>query len=341
MNPAKVSAEDYIQWLIASPKVVSARQAGRLDPGLVAHDAYTRLLRRLEPNPIELWQEVSPFVPREKGWLIVDDSTLDKPYGPHIALVTRHWSGKHRAVVSGINLITLLWTDGDLAIPIDYRVFNKDTDGLTKNDHLCQMLETARQRGFSPWGVLWDSWYSSLANLKLLRAWGWPLFVGIKSNRQFDPDGEGNRAISELQWTGHSQRAHLKGYGWVDAYRVVRSEDGEELRYFISSHDAALSEAQVQQQREIAAQIENDHRGLKQECHIERCSARKEVSQRNHIGLGIRAFVRLELHRYREGWSRFEAKAEILREAIRAYLRAPRYTLPEPVQPGHSITCPG
>ncbi|MEL6179803.1 MAG: IS701 family transposase, partial [Myxococcota bacterium] len=103
MNPAKCSSEDYIQWLIASPKVISATEASKSSPenGLVAHDAYTRLLGRLEPGSDTLWAEVEPFVDKSSGWLIVDDTTLDKPYGPHIELVTRHWSGKHRAVVDG------------------------------------------------------------------------------------------------------------------------------------------------------------------------------------------------------------------------------------------------
>ena len=43
-----------------------------------------------------------------QGILVIDDSTLDKPYARKMELVTRHWSGKHHAVVSGINLITLL-----------------------------------------------------------------------------------------------------------------------------------------------------------------------------------------------------------------------------------------
>ena len=34
-------------------------------------------------------------------------------------LVTRQWSGKHGRVVQGINLITLLWTEGDRHIPLD------------------------------------------------------------------------------------------------------------------------------------------------------------------------------------------------------------------------------
>lgn len=262
MNPPKCKEEDYIQWLIASPKTASCTQAAQAASRLVAHDAYTRLLSRLEPNSDALWREVESLVSKETGWLVVDDSTLDKPYGPHIELVVRHWSGKHRSVVDGINLITLLWTDGDRAIPIDWRVFDKQHDGLTKNDHLCQMLETARQRGFRPQCVLWDSWYSSLANLKRMREWNWPFFVGLRENRQVDPDGCGNRAVSELEFEGLSMRTHLKGFGWIQVYRVLYADDPEEpIRYFAGS-EAPLHEAQVQQRREMAGQIEQYHRPI-------------------------------------------------------------------------------
>jgi len=50
-----------------------------------------------------------------------------------------------------------------------------------------------------------------------------------------------------------------------------------------------------------AWQIEVYHRGLKQFTGIERGQYRLEVSQRNHIGLAIRAFVRLEVYRLQTG----------------------------------------
>lgn len=328
MNAPKCRDEDYIQWLIASPKVISCTQAALSDSRPVAHDAYTRLLERLEPDSASLWTEVSSLVSLTSGYLVLDDSTLDKPYGPHIELVTRHWSGKHRAVVEGINLITLLWTDGDRAIPIDWRVFDKSRDGLTKNDHLCQMLHTARERGFEPECVLWDSWYSSLSNLKMLREWAWPFFVGLKSNRQVNPDGKGNRAISQVEHHKRPMRTHLKGFGWVHSYQA--NEPGVSPSYFVSAESLALSESQVKQKREEAQQIENYHRGIKQECGVERCQARKRVKQKNHIGLAIRAFVRLEWHRYQSGVSRYLAKMQIIRPAITAYLKRPIYLLSPP-----------
>ena len=92
---------------------------------------------------------------------MVDDSTLDKPYAKKMELIHRHWSGKHHAVVEGINLITLLWSEGDRHVPLDYRIYDKAGDALTKNDHFRTLLETAHPRGFVPECVVFDSWYSS------------------------------------------------------------------------------------------------------------------------------------------------------------------------------------
>jgi hypothetical protein len=121
--------------------------------------------------------------------LVLDDSTLDKLYAQHIELVSRHWSGKHHAVVKGINLITLLWTDGDRIIPCDYRIYNKEQDGKTKNDHFSDMLLKAKNQGFEPSYVLFDSWYSGLENLKVIREYGWYWLTRLKSNRLVNPDG--------------------------------------------------------------------------------------------------------------------------------------------------------
>jgi hypothetical protein len=73
--------------------------------------------------------------------------------------------------------------------------------------------------------------------------------------------------------------------------------------------------------------IENFHRGIKQFSGIERCHARSRRAQRNHIGFALRAFLRLEVHCYRQGISWFEAKTSVIREAVRAYLAKPLFTL--------------
>lgn len=73
--------------------------------------------------------------------------------------------------------------------------------------------------------------------------------------------------------------------------------------------------------------IENYHRGIKQSGGIEKCQARSATAQRNHMGFAIRAFLRLEVYSYATGYSWFEAKMQIIRDAIRAYLENPIYVL--------------
>ena len=109
------------------------------------------------------------------------------PTPSFIELVGRHWSGKHHAVVQGINLVSLLWTDGDRHIPCDYRIYH-NAEGLTKNDHFRAMIRTAHERGFKPRLVAFDGWYSSLDNLKRLRELGWAWLTRLKANRLVNKD---------------------------------------------------------------------------------------------------------------------------------------------------------
>ena len=319
---------DYINFLIAAQQVFSNVEAARTHPAeedAPAHDAYTRLLQRLPPDSARLWQEVEPLVEKRTGVLVFDDTTLDKPYASKMALVTRHWSGKHGEVVQGINLISLVWTQMGCRLPSDFRIYNKAADGLSKNDHFQAMLKQAAQRGFEPELVAFDSWYSGLANLKLVRKLGWHWLTQLKRNRQVSVDRSGNRAISEIFIPVQGRRAHLKGYGWIKVFRTVAT-NGDAEYWATSKLEMSIEEAAFYALD--AWQIEGYHRGLKQYTGIERAQSRLEISQRNHIGLAIRAFVRLEAYRLQTGISWFEAKHSIIRSAIRQFLAHPTISLP-------------
>ena len=328
MNPPKVNDLDYIQFLIATQHAFTATEAAKSHPEGEegpAHDAYTRLLHRTQSDGAALWQEVEPLVERKQGLLVVDDSTLDKPYAQQMDLVTYHWSGKHQDVVKGINLITLLWTEGEARLPCDFRLYNKKQDGLSKNDHFRAMIRQAQQRGFAPDLVAFDSWYASLDNLKLLRDLGWHWLCRLQSNRLVDPDGQGNRQIRDIHIPRAGRQVHLKGYGWVKVFKTAARNGDDE---YWATNDLTMTISQAAEYALDAWQIEVFHRGLKQFTGIEQSQHRKEKPQRNHIGLALRAFLRLEAHRLQTGVSWFDAKMSIIRDAIRAYLAHPEYTLP-------------
>ena len=327
MNAPKCQPEDYIDFLVASPRVVSGTEAARAQPARArapAHDAFTRLLHRLEPDATALWGEAAGLVDRGGGVLVLDDSVLDKPYAKQMDLVARQWSGKHGRVVWGIGLVTLLWSDGEALIPCDYRLYDKETDGLTKNDHARALLDTAQARGFAPDMVLFDSWYASLANLKAVRGHGWRWTTQLKGNRAVNPDGSGNRRLDACAIAEEGTRVHLQGYGFVQVFRIV-SPDGD-TEYWATS-DLSMGAGHRQKYSELAWGIEVYHRGLKQHCGVERAQVRAGRAQRNHITCALRAFLRLEQHRLVTGISWWAAKLGIIRDAVRQYLAHPRYTL--------------
>jgi hypothetical protein len=327
MNTPKVDELDYINFLIAAQRVFSTVEAAKVsadEKRQPAHDAYTRLLQRTPPDSMALWLEVEPLIKRTSGVLVIDDSTLDKPYARHMALVTRHWSGKHGQVVQGINLVSLVWSDGEARLPCDFRLYNKEQDGLSKNDHFQHMLTQAHVRGIEPDLVAFDSWYASLPNLKLIRDYNWHWLTQLKSNRQVSVDRSGNRAVSELIIPMNGLVVHLKGYGWIRVFRTVATNGDAE---YWATNKLDLTIQQAADYALDAWQIEVYHRGLKQFTGIERGQFRLEIAQRNHIGLAIRAFVRLEVHRLQRQRSYFEAKTAIIRDAIRAYLANPTLVL--------------
>ena len=329
MNAPRAGDEAYIQFLLATPDVASAAEAGRVQPAgprAPAHDAFTRLLSRLEPDPADLWGEVRPLVTRAGGTLVVDDTVLDKPFARKMGLVGYHWSGRHQRVVRGINLVTLAWTDGDAVYPADYRLVDPArAPKRTKNDLFRDMVAAAKSRGLAPSCVCFDSWYPGLDNLKAVRACGRRFLTQVRPNRRVDPDQSGNRAIAACDVAESGTVVHLEGFGLVKAFRTVaRNGDAE---HWVTD-DLGMDGPGRVAQAERAWAIEEYHRGLKQCTEVDRCQARLARSQVNHVGYALRAFVRLEYHRFTTGVGWFEAKGDVIRGAVRAYLADPVYTLP-------------
>ena len=176
MNTPEVRPENYVQFLLASPLQFTCMEAARVqpqEPDPPAHDAFNRLLTRLEPDPEALWAEARPRSgPVRASW-----SWTTPPWTSPTPARWAWSAGTGRAttaVVKGINLLTLLWTDGDRHVPCDYRLADKANDGLSKNDHFGQLLRAAHDRGFRPECVCFDGWYGSLENLKRSAPWAGP-----------------------------------------------------------------------------------------------------------------------------------------------------------------------
>jgi putative transposase len=197
---------------------------------------------------------------------------------------------------------------------------------VTKNDHFRDLLRSAKARGLAPRRVCFDAWYSGQEDLKAVRDCGWAFLTRIRCNRRVNLDRQGNRPIRELPISASGTVVHLGG----------RAGQGVPDRRHGRGH-GALDHQPPSDGRGRAAGIrggawgiEEYHRGPKQHTGATRRQARYKRAQRNHIGCALRAFVRLEWHRFTTGVSWFEAKLAIIREAVRGYLAQPAYRLPTP-----------
>lgn len=116
---------------------------------------------------------------------------------------------------------------------LDYRLFDPDSDGKTKLDHVADMLESLRERQVPFSTVLMDSWYATKdlmldieglsanttanANAKIF-------YCPLKSDRMVD-DSNGVRPyrhVAELEWSEQERQSGkiIKMRGFPKDYKV-------------------------------------------------------------------------------------------------------------------------
>jgi hypothetical protein len=147
----------------------------------------------------------------------------------------------------------------------------------------------------------------------------------LRGDRVVTPDDRRSRPLDEVAVSAEGTVLHLRGYGLIKVFRIDVPDGDTEYR---ATNDLRMDRGTCQHNAEVSFAIENYHREVKQFCGVEKCQARSARAQRNHIGLALRAFLRLEWHFFTTGVSAFENKLRIVRDAIRGYLARPVLTLP-------------
>lgn len=310
----------YTNFLISNHNRYSGAELERVTPiPDMHHDAVSRWLANSTYTPSDLWGQVQKIVHRETGYLVCDDSLLDKRFSRKNELAKIQYSGNDHGLVNGISLVNLLWTDLEEIVPVDYRVYDRERDDKTKNDHFLDMLNRAKKREFSPKYVLFDSWYGSVENLKHIRKLGWHFMTNLKSNRQVSIVKNVYVAVSDLDFADEqAKKVWLKEYGFVLVRRIVATNG--DTTYVATSDLELTDKEQFLEHWSHRWNIEEFHRGIKQTTGIEKCYSTKAMSQKTHIFASFIAFFRLEVRRLREKISWYEQKATISRSATTIYL---------------------
>lgn len=302
----------YIAFLQASSVRYSSNALSDVAPSEISHDTLSKWLKSANYRPSEVWNEAKCHINKqEECLLLIDDSTIDKRHSQKIEPVRYLYSGNAHDVIPGIGLTNLVWhgLKSNLTLPVDFRVYNPDEDGKTKNDHFQEMVKLSISRGIKPEVVIADTWYSSLANLKMVRDLGLFWVMGLKKNRKVNKKEE----LKNLDIPENGLKVHLRGYGWITVYRFVGKNGRTD---YIGTNIESPSREKIISYVKKRWNIEVYHRELKQTCGLERCQARTSRAQRNHILLSILAWMRHFKKRCLDNTSFYQQKWDAIKPAI-------------------------
>src|SRR6266508_1107019 len=138
----QVSRIDYCQYLLSSQTNYTLTYFADHSEGF-SHDAINRLLAQDRMTPRLVWENVQGAVKQVAGgYLVFDDTVIDKGYARQIELVRRQYSGNVHGVIRGIGVVTCVYVNPEMDEfwVIDYRLYDPDGDGKSKLDHVRDML---------------------------------------------------------------------------------------------------------------------------------------------------------------------------------------------------------
>lgn len=310
----RCTRRDYCQFLIASQINYTATHLAAHTTAF-SHDAVTRYLTGDRVTPRVVWERVrAELVPSPHGYLVFDDTVLDKNDSRQIALVRRQWSGTEHDVIRGIGMVTCVYVNPDLDRfwIIDYRIYAPPGpvgDGKSKLDHVGEMLAAALDpahpacKALPVRAVLMDAWYATQRLLRLIEALGHVYYCPLKPNRLVDAGAAPARVhtyqpIAALPWSAaavaHGQSVHLKDFPKGHRVRLFRLVLSSERTDYVATNDETQdSTPAVRDAYGWRWTIERLHREVKQVTGIARCQARRARCQRNHIGCALLVWARL------------------------------------------------
>jgi hypothetical protein len=299
-----------------------------------SHDAINRYLAGEKITPHLVWENVKGQVEQiAEGYLVFDDTVVDKNFSFKMDLVRRQWSGDAHGIIKGVGVVTCVYVNParDQFWIIDYRIYDPEGDGKTKLDHVHDMLANCvYQKQLLFRFVLMDSWYATKDIMLYIEELKKIYYCPLKDNRQVDDSGAvlPYRRADGLQWSDaekeHGKIVKIKGFPKdhkVKLFRVVLST--QRTDYVVTNDFAQDNTQAVQEVCGLRWKIEQFHRETKQLTGLEGCQCRQARIIRNHIGCAILVWIRLKQVAQETQRTIYQVKHDLLSDYLRQQLKSP------------------
>ena len=321
----------YCQYLLSTPVNYTLTHFAEHSESF-SHDQINRYLSEDRLTPRLLWEHVkNDLVMDPEGYLIFDDTVLDKRYAKKIALARKQYSGNAGGIINGIAIVTCVYVNPklDRYWLVDYRIYDKDGDGKSKLDHVRDMLSVlvySRDVVFST--VLMDAWYASKSLLLYIESLDKTYYVPLKCNRLVDDSDakQPYQRMDTLHWTATEEtsgkRVKLHKFPRdhkVKVFRVASSKRTDS----VATNDLSQSDVSVVRQVcDVRWKIEQLHREAKQLTGLENCQCRLPRIVRNHIAAAFLVWVHLMRKAYETGKTLYQVKNGLLSEYLCQQLKS-------------------
>lgn len=326
-----IKKHEYVEYLLSTPNNYTCTNMADHKSHL-SHDVVNDFLRQSRFSSTDLWKLVEPYIEDSaSSYLLVDDSVQDKRYSRFIELVKQQYSGNEHGLVNGIGLVNMVHSSGRPGdfYPIDYRIYHPETDAKTKNDHFQQMfLRVITHKKLKARRIVFDAWYASLNNLKLIHRHGWTFFTTLKSNRLVSLSKEEGYhrpealVLTETQLqTGVIVKLHKCPF-MVRLFRIATT-DGRTEYIITNDLTASVDALSAREATAVRWQIEDFHRGFKQLTGSEKCQCRKATAQRNHLACCFHAWVSLKVKAKKMNTTVYNVRKLIFKDFLSAQLAQP------------------
>jgi hypothetical protein len=330
----KATRLHYCQYLLSSQINYTLTNYAEHVAG-VTHDTINRYLRNDKLTPTLIWEHTKEKINYSKnGYIVFDDSVLNKGHSEKIESVRWQYSGNAHGVIRGIGLVNCIYVNPETEEywSIDYRIFDPECDGKSKMDHVADMINNAFYSKEIPFStVLMDSWYASNKMMLTIHNLGKKFYCPVKKNRvarNFNST-EYYKPIPELVWTdeelNNGKPIRLKGMPRdfaMKMYQVPISTNRTD--YVVTNDTSQICTDDVQKVCAMRWYIEQFHREIKQLTGVEKCQCRKRRIQRNHIACSILVWTRLKKLAMDAGTTMYQLKHNLLKEYLIQELKSPR-----------------
>jgi hypothetical protein len=311
--------ETYSDYLMSSFSYTTATGLSLLVEGEISHDKVTRFLSSEDFTSSTLWKLIKPKVREiesEEGVIIVDDTIEEKPSTDENEIVNWHYDHSQGKSVKGINIITALYYNQGVRVPIVFDIVRKTKTVIdektnkakrvsekTKNEQYREMLKVCMKNQLKFKYVLNDLWYGSSENMMYVKTvLGKDFVMPIKTNRKIASNKKDKLngkyvTVSGLEIKENvKQEIYLEGVSFplVLIKQIFKNEDGSQGVLYLVSSDLTLTYDKITAIYQKRWKVEEYHKSLKQHVSLCKSPTKRVRTQSNHIFASIYSFFKLE-----------------------------------------------